>query len=154
MKIIECPRDAMQGLHDFIPTTEKVRYLNTLLQVGFDTLDFGSFVSPKAIPQMRDMINVVQSKQASIVGRMMNLETVRISIAVSDVIIESTEPTFQKIEGEFSQIDVLIDNIVIGRIDTYLCTEVGFIFDHEYDVNSRIFSDGRNIYLELTLIEP
>jgi len=49
MKIIECPRDAMQGLHDFIPTTEKARYLNALLQVGFDTLDFGSFVSPKAL---------------------------------------------------------------------------------------------------------
>lgn len=59
MKIIECPRDAMQGLHDFIPTTEKARYLNTLLQVGFDTLDFGSFVSPKAIPQMRDTAEVL-----------------------------------------------------------------------------------------------
>lgn len=59
MKIIECPRDAMQGLHDFIPTAEKVRYLNTLLQVGFDTLDFGSFVSPKAIPQMRDTAEVL-----------------------------------------------------------------------------------------------
>ena len=59
MKIIECPRDAMQGLHDFIPTTEKVRYLNALLKVGFDTLDFGSFVSPKAIPQMRDTADVL-----------------------------------------------------------------------------------------------
>ena len=59
MKIIECPRDAMQGLHDFIPTTEKARYLNALLQVGFDTLDFGSFVSPKAIPQMRDTAEVL-----------------------------------------------------------------------------------------------
>ncbi len=59
MKIIECPRDAMQGLHDFIPTTEKARYLNALLQVGFDSLDFGSFVSPKAIPQMRDTADVL-----------------------------------------------------------------------------------------------
>ena len=54
MKIIECPRDAMQGMDAFIPTEEKVAYLNQLLQVGFDTLDAGSFVSPKAIPQMRD----------------------------------------------------------------------------------------------------
>lgn len=53
-KIIECPRDAMQGLDGFIPTEDKVRYLNQLLQVGFDTIDAGSFVSPKAIPQMRD----------------------------------------------------------------------------------------------------
>lgn len=59
MKIIECPRDAMQGLHDFIPTVEKAKYLNTLLKVGFDSLDFGSFVSPKAIPQMRDTAEVL-----------------------------------------------------------------------------------------------
>lgn len=59
MKIIECPRDAMQGLSEFIPTTEKVRYINQLLKVGFDTIDFGSFVSPKAIPQMRDTVEVL-----------------------------------------------------------------------------------------------
>ncbi len=59
MKIIECPRDAMQGLPDFIPTEDKARYLNQLLKVGFDTLDFGSFVSPKAIPQMRDTAEVL-----------------------------------------------------------------------------------------------
>ena len=54
MKLVECPRDAMQGLPDFIPTATKTAYLNALLRVGFDTLDFGSFVSPKAIPQLRD----------------------------------------------------------------------------------------------------
>jgi len=54
MKVIECPRDAMQGLHEFISTDLKVEYLQSLLEVGFDTLDAGSFVSPKAIPQMRD----------------------------------------------------------------------------------------------------
>lgn len=60
MKIIECPRDAMQGLHDFIPTDKKVAYINQLLQVGFDTLDMGSFVSPTAIPQMRDTADVIK----------------------------------------------------------------------------------------------
>lgn len=59
IKLIECPRDAMQGLHDFVPTELKIEYLNLLLQVGFDTLDFGSFVSPKAIPQMRDTEEVL-----------------------------------------------------------------------------------------------
>jgi hydroxymethylglutaryl-CoA lyase len=59
MKIIECPRDAMQGLTDFIPTKQKIDYINTLLKVGFDTIDFGSFVSPKAIPQMRDTKEVL-----------------------------------------------------------------------------------------------
>lgn len=61
MKIVECPRDAMQGLKEFIPTKTKVDYLNALLNVGFDTLDFGSFVSPKAIPQMRDTAKVLDS---------------------------------------------------------------------------------------------
>lgn len=60
MKIIECPRDAMQGLHDFIPTEFKAEYINQLLKVGFDTIDFGSFVSPKAIPQMRDTAEVLE----------------------------------------------------------------------------------------------
>lgn len=59
VKLVECPRDAMQGLHDFVPTEIKVKYLNLLLKVGFDTLDFGSFVSPKAIPQMRDTEEVL-----------------------------------------------------------------------------------------------
>ncbi len=57
--LTECPRDAMQGLHNFIPTEEKVQYLNLLLQVGFNVLDFGSFVSPKAIPQMADTAEVL-----------------------------------------------------------------------------------------------
>ena len=61
MKIIECPRDAMQGLTDFIPTADKVRYINQLLKVGFDSIDFGSFVSAKAIPQLRDTVEVLDS---------------------------------------------------------------------------------------------
>jgi hydroxymethylglutaryl-CoA lyase len=65
MKIIECPRDAMQGLHDFIPTETKINYINQLLKVGFDTIDFGSFVSPKAIPQMRDTAEVLSALDLS-----------------------------------------------------------------------------------------
>ncbi|SFR67652.1 hydroxymethylglutaryl-CoA lyase [Maribacter stanieri] len=59
LKIVECPRDAMQGIKTFIPTNEKVRYIQSLLGCGFDTLDFGSFVSPKAIPQMVDTAEVL-----------------------------------------------------------------------------------------------
>ncbi|MCL6524828.1 MAG: hydroxymethylglutaryl-CoA lyase [Thermoflavifilum sp.] len=59
--ITECPRDAMQGWPRQIPTEQKIRYLNTLLQVGFDVLDFGSFVSPKAVPQMADTDEVVKA---------------------------------------------------------------------------------------------
>jgi hydroxymethylglutaryl-CoA lyase len=76
IKLVECPRDAMQGLHEFVPTEEKVAYLNMLLKVGFDTLDFGSFVSPRAIPQMADTAEVLaglewkdsRSKLLAIVG--------------------------------------------------------------------------------------
>jgi hydroxymethylglutaryl-CoA lyase len=60
LKLIECPRDAMQGWKTFIPAAQKIEYINQLLKVGFDTIDFGSFVSEKAIPQMRDTKQVVQ----------------------------------------------------------------------------------------------
>ncbi|MDX1278537.1 hydroxymethylglutaryl-CoA lyase [Oceanihabitans sediminis] len=59
VKVIECPRDAMQGIKQFIPTEQKVQYIQSLLRVGFDTIDFGSFVSPKAIPQMVDTAEVL-----------------------------------------------------------------------------------------------
>lgn len=59
LQLVECPRDAMQGLHDFIPTETKIAYINRLLTCGFHTIDFGSFVSPKAIPQMRDTRKVL-----------------------------------------------------------------------------------------------
>ena len=65
VKIIECPRDAMQGIKPFIPTDKKVAYLQALLRVGFDSLDFGSFVSPKAIPQMVDTATVLSQLDLS-----------------------------------------------------------------------------------------
>ncbi len=79
IKIIECPRDAMQGIKShFILTDAKVRYINALLKVGFDTIDFGSFVSPKAIPQMRDTAAVLSrldlsSSQSKLLAIVANL---------------------------------------------------------------------------------
>lgn len=61
LKLIECPRDALQGIRDFIPTQKKIAYVNSLLQVGFHRIDVGSFVSPKAIPQMRDTAKLLDS---------------------------------------------------------------------------------------------
>lgn len=83
IKITECPRDAMQGIQTFIPTEEKARYINALLKVGFDTIDFGSFVSPKAIPQMRDTAEVLgllevqhaASRLLAITGNLRGAET-------------------------------------------------------------------------------
>lgn len=82
MQIIECPRDAMQGIHEFIDTPTKIAYINKLLQVGFHSIDFGSFVSPKAIPQMRDTVKVLNglklsdttSKLLAIVGNLRGAE--------------------------------------------------------------------------------
>lgn len=65
-KLIECPRDAMQGWKTFIPTERKIEYINSLLKVGFDTIDFGSFVSPKAIPQMADTKEVIRGLKLEI----------------------------------------------------------------------------------------
>ncbi|TVZ22934.1 hydroxymethylglutaryl-CoA lyase [Dokdonia sp. Hel_I_63] len=65
VKIIECPRDAMQGIKDWIPTESKVQYIQSLLRCGFDTIDVGSFVSPKAIPQMKDSAEVLHSLDLS-----------------------------------------------------------------------------------------
>ncbi len=65
IKLIECPRDAMQGIKTFIPTKEKVKYIQSLLGCGFDTIDFGSFVSPKAIPQMVDTAEVLNQLDLS-----------------------------------------------------------------------------------------
>src|SRR6187551_1123146 len=66
IKLIECPRDAMQGWKNFIPTEKKIEYINSLLKVGFDTIDFGSFVSAKAIPQMADTAVVVRNLEPEV----------------------------------------------------------------------------------------
>ena len=84
VKIIECPRDAMQGIKDWIPTEEKIQYIQSLLRCGFDTIDFGSFVSPKAIPQMQDTaavlagldLSATKSKLLSIVANVRGAEAV------------------------------------------------------------------------------
>ncbi|MEI9945167.1 MAG: hydroxymethylglutaryl-CoA lyase [Chitinophagaceae bacterium] len=86
LKLIECPRDAMQGWKSFIPTERKIEYINSLLNVGFDTIDFGSFVSPKAIPHMADtaevlkglQINTSQSKLLAIIANYRGAEAATI----------------------------------------------------------------------------
>ncbi|MFT6826538.1 MAG: hydroxymethylglutaryl-CoA lyase, partial [Patiriisocius sp.] len=65
VKLIECPRDAMQGIKEWIPTQQKIQYIQSLLRCGFDTIDFGSFVSPKAIPQMVDTAEVLSQLDLS-----------------------------------------------------------------------------------------
>src|SRR5687768_12680012 len=91
IKLIECPRDAMQGWKTFIPTEKKVEYINSLLKIGFDTIDFGSFVSPKAIPQMTDTKEVIarldlrdtESKLLAIVANVRGAEEASVYDAIS-----------------------------------------------------------------------
>lgn len=105
ISFVECPRDAMQGWKNFIPTAKKVQYLNALLKVGFDTLDFGSFVSPKAIPQMADTKEVLaqldlsdtQTKLLAIVANTRGAEEA-VSFSTIDYLgfPFSISPTFQQ----------------------------------------------------------
>ncbi|MBL7926362.1 MAG: hydroxymethylglutaryl-CoA lyase [Bacteroidia bacterium] len=92
MKIIECPRDAMQGLIDFIPTSQKAAYINQLLKVGFDTIDFGSFVSPKAIPQLRDTVDVLE--QLDLANTKTNLLAIVANVRGATEAVNFNEITF------------------------------------------------------------
>lgn len=105
IKLIECPRDAMQGWKNFIPTKQKIEYINALLKVGFDTIDFGSFVSPKAIPQMADTVEVLKglqielakSKLLAIVANVRGAEEASVHKEISFLGFPfSVSPTFQQ----------------------------------------------------------
>jgi hydroxymethylglutaryl-CoA lyase len=105
VKLVECPRDAMQGWPDFIPTEKKIAYLNALMQVGFDSLDFGSFVSPKVIPQMADTKEVIKgiipgdskTRLLAIVANTRGAEEAALSSAINDIGFPfSISETFQE----------------------------------------------------------
>ena len=105
VKLIECPRDAMQGWSRFIPTEKKIEYLDALMQVGFDSLDFGSFVSPKAIPQMADTREVIEkivvgnsrTRLLAIVANTRGAEEAALYSAIGDIGFPfSISETFQK----------------------------------------------------------
>lgn len=104
IQLIECPRDAMQGWKHFIPTEKKIEYINSLLQVGFDTIDFGSFVSAKAIPQMADTKDVVrklkvQSSKSKLLAIVANTRGAEDAVAYDEITYLgfpfSISPTFQ-----------------------------------------------------------
>jgi hydroxymethylglutaryl-CoA lyase len=90
VKIIECPRDAMQGIKTWIPTQQKIDYLQALLRVGFDTIDFGSFVSPKVIPQMKDTTDVLSNLDLSetkskLLAIIPNIKGAQMAVAYSQI---------------------------------------------------------------------
>lgn len=105
IQLIECPRDAMQGWKHFIPTEKKIEYINSLLEVGFDAIDFGSFVSPKAIPQMADTKEVVrklkvQNSKSKLLAIVANTRGAEEAIGYDEITYLgfpfSISPTFQQ----------------------------------------------------------
>jgi hydroxymethylglutaryl-CoA lyase len=130
ISIIECPRDAMQGWKHFIATEKKIEYINSLLKVGFDTIDFGSFVSPKAIPQMKDtrdvlkglMLNAKSAKLLAIVANMRGAEEACVFDEITYLGFPfSVSETFQQRNTNSSISESL------GRVEEIqnLCTKTG-----------------------------
>ena len=156
IKLIECPRDAMQGILDFIPTETKIEYINQLLKVGFNTLDCGSFVSPKAIPQMRDTVEVLDkldleatsTKLSVIVANKRGIES-----AVSYPKIDylgfpfSISETFQhrntnkSIADSFDIVKYALDQSDVKNKSMVIYISMGFGNPYGDDWNTRIVED-------------
>jgi len=123
IKILETPRDAMQGLNNFIPTIDKAKYINSLLKVGFDTVDFGSFVSPRAVPQMRDSAEVIsmldtQNTNTQIVSTIGSFSGARRAFEYDNidgiVFPFSISESFLKknINSDFNKVQLLSDRLI------------------------------------------
>lgn len=150
VKLIECPRDAMQGWKNFIPTEKKIEYIDSLLKVGFDTIDFGSFVSPKAIPQMAETGEVVRSlepgdsnsKLLAIVANVRGAEEASVYDAINYLGFPfSVSETFQQrntnssIEESLKRVEA-IQNICINsgkKLVVYMSMGFGNPYGDPYD---------------------
>ena len=123
LTIIECPRDAMQGITNFIPTGEKVRLLSALLEVGYPVIDFGSFVSPKAIPQMADTAEVLEQlepKTTKLLAIIANLRGAQAAVSKDKVAILgyplSISETFQQRNSNKSIVESLEELVEIAEL--------------------------------------
>ena len=139
--LVECPRDAMQGWHQFISTENKIRYINSLLQVGFHTIDFGSFVSPKAIPQMADTKEVIKglqlhsdsSKLLAIIANTRGAEEAVVYDEISYLGFPfSISPTFQQrntnstIEESILRVETIQELCIKNKKDLVVYLSMGF----------------------------
>jgi hydroxymethylglutaryl-CoA lyase len=150
IKLVECPRDAMQGWKHFIPTEKKIEYINSLLQVGFDTIDFGSFVSPKAVPQMSDTKDVikklkVESSKSKLLVIVANVRGAEDAMSFDEIhylgFPFSISPTFQQrntnstIEESLSRVEE-IQNLCLKnkkQLVIYLSMGFGNPYGDEYN---------------------
>jgi hydroxymethylglutaryl-CoA lyase len=148
--LIECPRDAMQGWKHFIPTTKKIDYINSLLEVGFDTIDFGSFVSPKAIPQMADTKEVIQKlklqgSKSKLLAIVANTRGAEEAVAYDEITFLgfpfSISPTFQQrnanstIEESLARVEEIQDLCLkkSKKLVIYLSMGFGNPYGDEYN---------------------
>ncbi|MBW7951798.1 MAG: hydroxymethylglutaryl-CoA lyase, partial [Chitinophagaceae bacterium] len=151
--LVECPRDAMQGWHQFISTENKIRYINSLLQVGFHTIDFGSFVSPKAIPQMADTKKVIKglqlhsnsSKLLAITANTRGAEDAVVYDEISYLGIPfSISPTFQQrntnstIEESILRVETIQELCIKNKKDLVVYLSMGFGNPYGDDYNEEI----------------
>jgi hydroxymethylglutaryl-CoA lyase len=169
IKLIECPRDAMQGWPHFIPTAKKIAYINSLLQVGFDTIDCGSFVSPKAIPQMADTKEVLRNMELGI-GKTKLLAIVANERGAQDAVIYdeitylgfpfSISETFQlrntnsTIEQSVERVEE-IQNICVKnqkQLVIYLSMGFGNPYGDEYNENILLHWAGEMAQREIKII--
>ena len=120
IKVIECPRDAMQGIKTFIPTEDKVRYIQALLGCGFDTIDFGSFVSPKSIPQMRDTADVLKKldltkKQSKLLAIIANVRGANDACQFDEIDAFDNKLVFRNRNTKIWHFSHIMPNSVIGN---------------------------------------
>jgi hydroxymethylglutaryl-CoA lyase len=169
MKIIECPRDAMQSWDNFIATEVKIQYLNQLLKVGFDTLDFGSFVSPKAVPQMRDTAEVLSGLDLTQTGTQLlaitaNLRGAEQACAFDEIRYLgyplSISETFQKANtnktiDESMELVAEIQNLCKKRsktLVTYISMGFGNPYSDPYDTEAVESFTQRLVDLDISII--
>ncbi|GMV78290.1 MAG: hydroxymethylglutaryl-CoA lyase [Chitinophagaceae bacterium] len=151
--LVECPRDAMQGWHQFISTENKIRYINSLLQVGFHTIDFGSFVSPKAIPQMADTKKVIKGLQLHSNSSKLLAITANTRGAEDAVVYDeisylgfpfSISPTFQQrntnstIEESILRVETIQELCIKNKKDLVVYLSMGFGNPYGDDYNEEI----------------
>ncbi|MBD0286026.1 MAG: hypothetical protein ICV79_11480, partial [Flavisolibacter sp.] len=168
-QLVECPRDAMQGWQHFIPSHKKIEYINALLQVGFHTLDFGSFVSPKAIPQMADTKEVLKginvngsiTKLLAIVANLRGAEEAVMFDEISFLGFPfSISPTFQlrntnsTMEESINRVDA-IQNICIKhgkQLVLYLSMGFGNPYGDVYNEEILLYWAEQMVKKEITII--
>lgn len=141
LQLVECPRDAMQGWPHFIPTEKKIDYINSLLEIGFHTIDFGSFVSPKAIPQMRDTKEVLrglaqQNTPSKLLAIVANVRGAEEAVSYDEIAYLgfpfSLSPTFQQrntnstIEESLERVEAIQDLCSKNKKDLVIYLSMGF----------------------------